>query len=583
MIKQTRTQTPPTEHPSSDERYKAIDLAMKRFNHEKDALLEVLNVAQETFGYLSEDLLTYVSRRLDVSAAHVYSTATFYELFTLKPTGDHHCLICTDPACAAAGGEDVLAAAKSYAQMHELPVTVEAAHCLGLCDQAPAALIDQTAQVNLQADDITGLFAGEKRPSRLQVTGNPQILTRHIGQLPPTSLDEHRADGAFTALAKALTQMTETAVIDEIIASGLAGRGGAGFPTGLKLRFTRQAPGTSKHIICNFDESEPGTFKDRVLMEGDPFQTLEGMILCGYAVGADRGTVFVRGEYPQATQILQEAIDALYKNNLLGANILNTGFQFDITIRRGAGAYICGEETALFEAIEGNHGFPRLKPPFPTTHGLFNKPTAINNVETLALIPHIILNGGQWLRQWGDGKSIGVKLFCLSGHVHQPGVIEAPFGITVRELIEQYGGGFDGEPQAILIGGAAGSFLHPDHLDTPLTNEALAELGMSVGSGVVMVFNQTADLLDILKTIATFFVDESCGQCTPCRIGTVQIRHMLDKITSGEAKTADLDKLARLCTTVKTASLCGLGQSAPNPVLSTLKYFHHEYEALVGK
>ena len=574
--------SPNQEHPSGDERYKALDLAMKRFKYEKDALLEVLNVAQSTFGYLSEDIMTYVSHELQTPLAHVYDVATFYELYTLEPVGKHHCLVCTDPACALAGAEEVLATAVAHTQAHNLSATIKSSPCLGLCDQAPAILYNQTAQVHIQPSDMASLFAGEQRPSRSQVAGNPRIMTQYINRLPPTDLDAHRAEGAFVALAKALIHMTPEDVIEEIIVSGLAGRGGAGFPTGLKLQFTRQAPGTPKYVIANFDESEPGTFKDRVLMEGDPFQTLEGLMLCGYAVGASQGYIFVRGEYPKATAIVQQAIDSLYANGLLGTNILGAGFDFDITIRRGAGAYICGEETALFEAIEGKRGFPRMKPPFPTTHGLFAQPTAINNIETLAMFPHIILNGGNWLRQWGnDKKSIGVKLFCLSGHIGQPGVVEAPFGITVRELIEQYGSGFIGEPQALLIGGAAGSFMPPDYLDTPLTNEALAGLGMSIGSGVVMVLNQTVDLLAILRIITNFFVHESCGQCTPCRVGTVQIRHMLDKIIGGQAEPEDLDKLTRLCTTVKTTSLCGLGQSAPNPVLSTLKYFRHEYEELI--
>jgi NADH:ubiquinone oxidoreductase subunit F (NADH-binding) len=317
-------------------------------------------------------------------------------------------------------------------------------------------------------------------------------------------------------------------------------------------------------------------------MEGDPFQVIEGMLLCGYAIGATHGYIFIRGEYPQAAKVVQEAVDRLYEAGLLGENILNTDFCFELTIRRGAGAYICGEETALFEAIEGKHGYPRLKPPYPTIRGLFGIPTAINNVETLATIPHIVLEGGSWLRQWGTDKSVGCRLFCLSGHVKQPGVIEAPMGITLRELIEQYGGGFDGTPQAILMGGASGGFLHPDNFDTPLTNEDLGPLGAPIGSGVVMVMNQTVDLLDVLKGIARFFVHESCGQCTPCRIGTVQIHKLLDKFTSCDGTPEDLEQLERLCHTVRKTSLCGLGQTAPNPVLSTLRFFREEYETLLS-
>jgi NADH-quinone oxidoreductase subunit F len=407
-------------------------------------------------------------------------------------------------------------------------------------------------------------------------------MTRLIGKLEPTDLDAHRAEGAFEALKQALTEMTPSEVIEQVKAAGLAGRGGAGFPTGLKWQFTRSAPGAPKYVICNFDESEPGTFKDRTMVEGDPFRVIEGAILCGYAIDAAQGYVFVRGEYPEATRVLQAAIDKLYGAGLLGEHILGTDFSFDLAIRRGAGAYICGEETALFEAIEGKQGFPRIKPPFPTTHGVFNKPTSINNVETLAIVPDIVARGGEWLRRWGTEKSTGVKLFCLSGHVKQPGVIEAPFGLTVRELIERYGGGFYGEPLAILMGGAAGGFLPPAHFDTPITNETLNPLKAPVGSGAIMVFNQSVDLLDILKRLARFFVHESCGKCVPCRVGTTQIEKILDKIASGSGTPDDLARLKTLGKTMQQICLCGLGMSAPNAVLSALHHFqnHSVFTAL---
>jgi len=562
-----------------DERFALIEQVMQRHAYRKDALLEVLNATQATLGYLPEDVLRYIARRLALPLSKVYGVATFYHLYTLEPVGEHHCLICTDLACSVAGAEQVLAAAREYAATRPAKSTVERTACLGLCDQAPNALLNGRAFVHLSVQDVPALLAGRAQRPQLQVSGEPRILTRLIGKLEPTDLEGHRDQGAFAAFEKALRELSPEAVIAEVKASGLTGRGGAGFPTGLKWEFTRQAAGTPKYVVCNFDESEPGTFKDRVLMMGDPFRVIEGLLINAYAVGARRGYIFVRGEYVEPVQVAQEAIDRLYAANLLGEHILGSDFSCDLEIRRSAGAYICGEETALFEAIEGHRGYPRRKPPFPTTQGLFGKPTSINNVETLAVVPDLILNGGTWWRQWGTEQSVGLRLFCLSGHVRQPGVVEAPLGITVRELIETFGGGFAGEPQAILMGGAAGGFLHPDHLDTPLTHEALKPLGVPIGSGVIMVFNRETNLLEVLRTLAHFFVHETCGQCAPCRLGTTQIFRLLDKIAQGQGGPADLEKLEHLGKSMKAISLCGLGQTAPNALLTSLDRFRATYEA----
>jgi NADH:ubiquinone oxidoreductase subunit F (NADH-binding) len=386
-------------------------------------------------------------------------------------------------------------------------------------------------------------------------------------------LDAHRSEGAFSALEKALYEMTPEQVIDEVKESRLTGRGGAGFSTGMKWEFTRKATGKSKYIVCNFDESEPGTFKDRVLMEGNPFRVIEGMTISAYASGADDGYIFIRGEYPAATEILEEAVDEAYAEGLLGEDILGSGVDFNVDIRHNAGAYICGEETALFEAIEGKRGLPRHKPPYPTQAGLFGRPTAINNVETLAVIPSLIVHGGEWFRQWGTDVSTGLKLFCLSGHINSPGVVEAPYGLPVIELIEQFGGGFVGEPQAVLIGGAAGGFLHPDNLDTPLTHEDLRKFNVPIGSGAIMVFNQSVDLWHVIEGLARFFVDECCGQCAPCRLGTKQIYNILQRINLGNFETADLFNAKKLGQTIKTTCVCGLGMTAANPLLTYLHNF----------
>jgi NADH-quinone oxidoreductase subunit F len=576
------------ERPGGDDRYEAIDRIMARSNYAKDSLLDVLSSAQEAFGNLSEDMLVYVADRLDLPTSHVYGVATFYDTYSLDKTGETQVRVCVDPACAVAGSAKLIeetvkhiGASGPGKTSPDGRYSVRGVRCLGLCDQAPAALVGDTPQVNLSVDDIPAMLRAEAAPSRIQVSGEPRVLTAPIGTLDPTDLDAHRAAGAFTALEKALREMTPEEVIKQVKVSNLAGRGGAGFPTGLKWQFTRQAADETKYMVCNFDESEPGTFKDRALMEGNPFRVIEGLLLGGYATGAKKGYIFIRAEYQTATAVVAEALGKLRAAGLLGENILGTGFDFDIKIRHNAGAYICGEETALFEAIEGKRGEPRTKPPYPTQSGLFGKPTAINNVETLAVIPDLIEHGGEWLHQWGTEKSVGLRLFCLSGHVNQPGVIEAPYGITVRELIERFGGGFDGAPQAVLVGGAAGSFLTPEQLDTPLTHEDLAPLNAPIGSGVIMVFNETVNLLDVLEVLADFFVHESCGQCAPCRLGTRQVYNILHRITGGSGQPEDVDELEKLCVTLKTATLCGLGQSAPNPVLSTLNYFRHTYEALI--
>jgi NADH-quinone oxidoreductase subunit F len=563
-----------------DERFAVVEHTMKRFNYQKHGLVEVLMTVQEEFGYLPKDLLIYVSDRLHVPLNKVYGVATFYDTFTLEEVGETHCRVCVGPACVIAGAHRVLAEACKATGVKEPGQTsangrysVREVSCLGLCDQAPVALVNETAQVDLSLHDVPAMLRGEAAMPRIQVRGDPRELTAPIGRLAPTDLDAHRSEGAFVALEKALCEMTPEQVIAEVNESRLKGRGGAAFPTGRKWQLAREATGKPKYAVCNFDESEPGTFKDRVLMEGNPFRVLEGLMVSGYAVGAHTGIVFVRGEYPAATHIVEEALNQLYETDLLGDHVLGTDYAFDIEVRRNAGAYICGEETALFEALEGHRGQPRIKPPFPTQHGLFNKPTAINNVETLAIVPSLILHGGEWFHQWGTEQSVGLKLFCLSGHVKQPGVVEAPFGLTVRELVEEFGGGFDGDPQAVLIGGAAGGFLHPDDLDTRLTREDLHRLNLPLGSGVVMVFNQSVDLWHVIEGLAHFFVHEACGQCAPCRLGTKQIYNLVNQINLGTGSHEDLHKLEKLGRTIRKSCVCGLGMTAANPVLTYLNNF----------
>jgi NADH-quinone oxidoreductase subunit F len=406
------------------------------------------------------------------------------------------------------------------------------------------------------------------------------LLTANCGQGKPTSLGEYVSNGGYSALNKAL-QMEPEAVISTLKASGLVGRGGAAFPTGLKLEGAASAIGEPKYIICNADESEPGTFKDRVLMEGDPHRMLEGMLIAAYAIGAQKGYIYVRGEYPHAFEILEAALGEARAAGYLGNEGPDSDWGFDIEMRLGAGAYICGEETALFESIEGKRGFPRIKPPFPTTHGLFGKPTVINNVETLCNIPFIINQGVEAYRQLGTEKSPGTKLFCVSGDVAQPGLYEVPFGVSLRHLIFDLAGGMraDHKLLGMLVGGAAGAFTDAVNLDLKLSFEDFQAAGLPLGSGVVMVFDESRDMRDVAVRLARFFAHESCGKCYPCQLGTQRQHEILARIAEGEIQTGDRERLTDVGWTMSDASLCGLGQTAATAVLSAMQLWPDLFSA----
>jgi NADH-quinone oxidoreductase subunit F len=399
-------------------------------------------------------------------------------------------------------------------------------------------------------------------------------LLGRVGVVDPASLEDYRAHGGYTALTRAL-EIGPEAVIAEVTASKLMGRGGAAFPTGRKWAAVATQPAQPHYLVCNADESEPGTFKDRVLLEGDPFATVEAMTIAAFATGASQGYLYIRGEYPDAEAAIARAIDTARSAGLLGADIAGSGFDFDIELRRGAGAYICGEETALFESIEGKRGEPRNKPPFPVEFGLFGKPTVVNNVETLANIPRIVLDGGDAFARIGTDGSTGPKLFCLSGHVARPGTYEVEFGATLRDLIELAGGvPGDRAIRTILLGGAAGVFVGPDALDMPLTFEATRAAGATLGSGVIMVFDETVDLVDTLRRIAQFFRDESCGQCVPCRVGSVRQEELLARLAAGSKvrpREEELALLREIGQAMRDASICGLGQTASSAIESVFR------------
>lgn len=407
-----------------------------------------------------------------------------------------------------------------------------------------------------------------------------RVALRNCGMINPEDIDEYIARDGYLALYKVLTEMTPEKVIETIKNSGLRGRGGGGFPTGLKWSFAAANKADQKYVCCNADEGDPGAFMDRSVLEGDPHAVLESMAIAGFAIGATQGYIYVRAEYPIAVTRLRIAIDQARKYGLLGENIFGTDFSFDIELRLGAGAFVCGEETALITSIEGNRGEPRPRPPFPAVKGLFGKPTVLNNVETYANIPQIILNGAKWFSDMGTERSKGTKVFALGGKIKHTGLVEVPMGTTLREIVEEIGAGVPNGKKfkAAQTGGPSGGCIPADHLDIPIDYDNLIEIGAMMGSGGLIVMDETTCMVDIAKFFLEFTVDESCGKCTPCRIGTKRLLEMLTKITRGEGTMEDLDKMEELCYYIKANSLCGLGQTAPNPVLSTLKFFRHEYE-----
>ena len=406
-----------------------------------------------------------------------------------------------------------------------------------------------------------------------------RIALQNCGVIDPEEIDEYIAFDGYLALEKVLKEMSQDDVINLITESGLRGRGGAGFPTGKKWLFTKMAEGDQKYVACNADEGDPGAFMDRSILEGDPHNVIEAMMIAGYAVGADKGYIYVRAEYPIAVQRFQKAIDDAREYGILGKDIWGTGFNFDIEVRLGAGAFVCGEETALLESIEGRRGQPRLKPPFPANAGLWGKPTLINNVETYANITKIILKGAEWYRSIGTENSKGTKVFALGGNVNNVGLVEVPMGVTLREIVYDIGGGIPNgrDFKAAQTGGPSGGCIPKEHLDTPIDYESLKEIGSMMGSGGLIVMDDTKCMVNLAKFYLDFTVDESCGKCTPCRIGTKRMYEILEKITSGKGEPEDIEKLEVLAKNIQTASVCGLGQSAPNPILSTLKYFRNEY------
>ena len=518
-------------------------------------------------------------------------------------TREKHILVCHGTGCTSSKSPQIIDNFRKILEENNITnVRVIQTGCFGLCAKGPIVIIrpEDTFYAHVKPEDCeeiikTHIIEGKtvdrllckdidgtvvKRLDELNFyKKQKRIALKNCGVIDPENIDEYIAFDGYKSIYKVLTEMTPDQVIEEISKSGLRGRGGAGFPTGKKWSFAQKEQADQKYIICNADEGDPGAFMDRSILEGDPHSVIEAMAIAGYSIGATQGYIYVRAEYPIAVQRLKIAIKQAREYGLLGKNIFGLGFEFDVDIRLGAGAFVCGEETALLESIEGKRGQPRVKPPYPASKGLFGKPTVINNVETLANITRIILNGAEWYSSIGTETSKGTKVFALGGNVNNVGLVEVPMGTTLREIIYDIGGGI---PQgkafkAAQTGGPSGGCIPAEHIDTPIDYESLAQIGSMMGSGGLIVMDETKCMVDIARFYLDFTVSESCGKCTPCRIGTKRMLELLNKICDGKGEEEDIYKLEKLAHIIQKASICGLGQTAPNPVLSTLKYFRDEY------
>ena len=521
----------------------------------------------------------------------------------LADTREKHILVCHGTGCTSSKSPQILENFRKILKEKNIEnVRVIQTGCFGLCAKGPIVIIrpedifyamvkpedcQEIIERHIQKGEIVErLLCKDIDNSTVKQLDElnfykkqKRIALKNCGVIDPENIEEYIAFDGYRALEKVLFTMTPDEVIKVISDSGLRGRGGAGFPTGKKWSFTKMAEGEQKYVVCNADEGDPGAFMDRSILEGDPHCVLEAMMIAGFAIGANKGYIYVRAEYPIAVKRFQKAIDSAKEYGILGKNIWNTGFDFDLEIRLGAGAFVCGEETALLESIEGRRGQPRLKPPFPANKGLFGKPTLINNVETYANVTKIILNGAEWYSSIGTEKSKGTKVFALGGNVNNIGLVEVPMGVTLREIVFDIGGGIPNgrKFKAAQTGGPSGGCITEEHLDTPIDYESLQAIGSMMGSGGLIIMDDSKCMVNLAKFYLGFTVDESCGKCTPCRIGTKRLLELLERITEGNGEEGDIEKLERLCSNIQKSSICGLGQTAPNPVMSTIKYFREEY------
>ncbi|MHB9074211.1 MAG: NADH-quinone oxidoreductase subunit NuoF [Desulfobaccales bacterium] len=586
----------------SQEMWTKIDTIIDQYKDKPGNLMPVLQEVQDVVGCLSPSVQNRIATGLKVPGSDIFGTMSFYSMFTWEPKGKYVVRMCVSPPCHINGSENML-----QALQEELGVqpgqttadglfTLELSACLGVCEVAPAMQINEIVHGHLTRDKIKQVLADYRAGkaadwrtlpystndyrSYKPGPGEP-VLMDNVGIIDPMEIQPYLDRGGYAALKQAVTTMTPEQVVEEVKTSGIRGRGGAGFPAGLKWSFTRPLAVTPKYVVCNADEGEPGTIKDRYLMEGDPHKVLEGMAIAGYAIGASQGYIYCRGEYYLSKYRLNQAIKQATAKGFLGEKLFGTDFSFNIEVRSGFGCYICGEETALIESVEGKRGYPRLKPPFPGVAGLWGKPTVVNNVETLASVPAILKRGGAWYKGLGTADTAGTKIYQIIGQVQTPQIVEAPVGMTLRELIDTYGGGLrPGRSfKMCQTGGASAGLVTPECLDVVMDYGSLSKAGGALGSGTMLVMDDSTCVVDFLRSVAVFFAHESCGQCTPCREGTPRLLQTLTRISQGQGRMEDLAFLERLSCTLLDASFCPLGQSAGVPLMSALKNFRPEIEA----
>jgi NADH:ubiquinone oxidoreductase subunit F (NADH-binding)/NADH:ubiquinone oxidoreductase subunit E len=577
-----------------------------RFKQIKGGLLPALHAVQSLCGnWLPMEALQQVSREMDLPYPYLYGVLSFYTMFSTQPRGKYLIRLCESPPCHVMGVDNLLDALKAELGIKAGETTpdglftLEHTACLGVCEVAPAMQINEVVHGKLTPERVKNILAdyrAGKAPDYTKIRRTTNALSdypaspdevtllQNVDQIDPMSIDDYVAKGGYEALKKAVTTMTDEEVVNVVKDSGLRGRGGAGFPTGLKWSFTRPSPIFPKFIVCNADEGEPGTIKDRYLMEGDPHRVLEGMAITGFAVGANQGYIYCRGEYYLSMHRLQNAIDQALERGFLGDKLFGTDFSFHIQIQTGGGSYVCGEETALIESIQGERGNPRVKPPFPGQVGVWYKPTIVNNVESLASVPDIVMKGADWYKAKGTEDSKGTKILQVVGHVNKPGIVEANLGMPLRQLIETYGGGVrNGRTiKGLQPGGAASGFILPDHLDTPLEYAAMSKVEGALGSGTMLVLDDTTCIVDLVKCLLYFFQHESCGFCLPCRRGTRVLYEMCCKVIEGNATEADLDRMLTLAKSMVDSANCALGWSPYSFLKTTMERFRDEWLAHVA-
>jgi NADH-quinone oxidoreductase subunit F len=564
----------------------------------RSALVPMLLYAQDEFGYISDEMIAEIARRLELPTVSVEETLEYYSMLHRKPVGKFHVQVCTNVACMLRGGTELLDRAKKRLEIGHKETTedgvfsLEEVECIGACTGAPAMQVNYDFYENLTPVKfdkiIESLDLGRKEEPEAVISG--ALHPREKGEIPviskrwgiegSTKIDVFLQNGGYQALEKALKQMTPETIIDEVKKSNLRGRGGAGFPTGMKWSFVPKDSPKARYVICNADESEPGTCKDRPLMEMDPHQLIEGMVIAGRAIGSHLGFIYIRGEYRYVLDIVQKALNEAYERGYLGKNILGSGFDFDLIVHTGAGAYECGEESALMESLEGKRGYPRIKPPFPAVVGLYGCPTIINNVETLSAVPTIILGGGEAYANLGTPKNGGTRLLCVSGHVKKPGIYEIPLGMNMKEFIYGMAGGITGgkKLKAVIPGGSSCPLMTADEIDIPMDYDSVAKAGSMLGSGGMVVMDEDTCMVDMARRIMHFYAHESCGWCIPCREGTTWLRKMLERIHAGFGREQDIDMLSELSKNILGRSFCPLGDAAAMPTISIVQKWRGEFE-----